>query len=107
MTHSPTTAPLRWLIRGYQRWISPLFPPQCRYVPSCSQYALEALGTHGLWKGSLLSGWRVLRCNPWSRGGVDHVPLKGQWKGPEWVPPADWVGHDIEEKRPWWQRPQQ
>jgi hypothetical protein len=44
----------------------------CKYHPSCSQYALEALRKHGLVKGSALAGWRLLRCNPWSHGGVDH-----------------------------------
>lgn len=93
--------PLTWavttLIKGYQRWISPAFAPRCRYYPSCSQYALEAYQRHGLVKGFLLSTWRILRCNPWSLGGVDHVPPKGQWRAPEWIPPDDWVGHDIEE----------
>lgn len=92
--------PLTWLmtgaIRGYQRWISPALPPRCRYYPSCSQYALEAYRTHGFFKGFLLSGWRILRCNPWSKGGVDHIPQRGQWRAPEWVPPPDWVGHDLD-----------
>ena len=46
---------------------------QCKYHPSCSQYALDALRRYGLVRGSILAGWRLLRCNPWSRGGVDHV----------------------------------
>lgn len=62
------------LLRGYQRYVSPLSPPTCRYYPSCSQYAVVAIGRHGLLRGSALATWRLLRCNPWSRGGVDDVP---------------------------------
>lgn len=65
-------------VRGYRRWISPLSSPQCKYHPTCSTYALEALEVHGAVKGSALSVWRVARCNPWSDGGVDDVPLPGQ-----------------------------
>jgi hypothetical protein len=46
---------------------------QCKYHPSCSQYAIDALRTHGLVRGSVKAGWRLLRCNPWSRGGVDYA----------------------------------
>jgi putative membrane protein insertion efficiency factor len=60
-------------IRAYQRWISPGLPRRCRYYPTCSDYALRAIGAYGILRGSLLAGWRLLRCNPWSRGGVDHV----------------------------------
>lgn len=63
-------------IRLYQKLISPLFPARCRYYPSCSAYAVESLRTHGVFGGTLLAVWRVLRCNPWSRGGVDKVPDK-------------------------------
>ena len=56
------------------RWtLGPFFAGSCKYHPSCSQYALDALRTHGFFKGSVLSGWRLLRCNPWSHGGVDFV----------------------------------
>jgi uncharacterized protein len=61
------------LLRGYQLLISPLFPASCKYHPSCSEYAVQALRRYGLVKGSILAAWRLLRCNPWSRGGVDHV----------------------------------
>ncbi|MBR2868246.1 MAG: membrane protein insertion efficiency factor YidD [Clostridia bacterium] len=64
------------LIRFYRRCISPLFPPSCRYYPTCSQYAVEAIEVHGAFKGALLAIWRVLRCNPFSPGGVDLVPPK-------------------------------
>ena len=62
------------LIRLYQKFISPLTPPRCKYYPTCSAYALEAYRKHGLIKGTVLSTWRLLRCNPWSLGGVDYVP---------------------------------
>ena len=62
------------LIRFYQKFISPLMPPRCKYYPTCSAYALEAYRKHGLIKGTVLSTWRLLRCNPWSLGGVDYVP---------------------------------
>ena len=56
------------------RWtFGPLFAGSCKYHPSCSQYALDALRTHGFVRGSILAGWRLLRCNPWSHGGVDFV----------------------------------
>jgi hypothetical protein len=66
--------PLVALLRGYQRWISPLLPPTCRFYPSCSAYAIEALRVHGLIRGSALTVWRLLRCAPWHPGGIDPVP---------------------------------
>lgn len=67
-------------VRAYQRWISPALPRSCRYYPSCSAYAVGSLQVHGVLKGSLLAVWRLLRCNPLTRGGVDHVPEPGQWR---------------------------
>ena len=64
------------LIRFYRKRISPLLPPMCRYYPTCSCYAVEAIETHGALKGSALALWRVLRCNPFSAGGYDPVPPK-------------------------------
>lgn len=61
-------------IRGYRRYISPLFPPSCIYEPTCSAYALEAIGRYGAGKGSWLAIKRVLRCNPFHKGGYDPVP---------------------------------
>lgn len=61
-------------IRFYQQGISPLFPPTCRYVPSCSQYAIIAIQRYGLVKGGWLATKRVLRCHPWHAGGYDPVP---------------------------------
>jgi len=63
-----------WPIRIYRRWISPLKPPMCRFDPTCSQYAIEALETHGLFRGTGLAAWRLLRCQPFAKGGYDPVP---------------------------------
>ncbi|MHB8693703.1 MAG: membrane protein insertion efficiency factor YidD [Solirubrobacteraceae bacterium] len=60
-------------IRAYQRLISPLFGSRCRYYPSCSEYAVQAIERFGILRGLVLAGWRLLRCNPWSAGGVDPV----------------------------------
>ena len=68
------------LIRWYQRKISPRSAPCCRFSPTCSCYAIEAIEIHGALKGTLLSIWRVLRCNPMVPGGYDPVPEKGRWK---------------------------
>lgn len=62
------------LVRGYQKYISPGLPPSCRFYPSCSQYALEALQRHGAFKGSLLAARRLTRCHPFNPGGEDPVP---------------------------------
>jgi putative membrane protein insertion efficiency factor len=60
-------------IRIYQRVLSPLIGPRCRYYPSCSEYAAQAIGRFGILRGLVLAGWRLLRCNPWSAGGIDPV----------------------------------
>lgn len=62
------------LLKGYRVVVSPLYGDVCRYFPSCSAYALESVTVHGAVKGSGLAAYRVLRCNPWSHGGIDHVP---------------------------------
>lgn len=62
------------IIRIYQRWISPIFAPSCRFHPSCSEYACQAIEKHGPLKGVALGVWRILRCAPWSKGGFDPVP---------------------------------
>jgi putative membrane protein insertion efficiency factor len=66
---------LRGAIRTYQMLISPAFPPSCRYHPSCSHYAAEAVERHGPWRGLLLAARRLLRCHPWGGSGYDPVPL--------------------------------
>jgi putative membrane protein insertion efficiency factor len=60
-------------IRFYQRFISPALPKRCKYHPSCSEYAAQAVRTYGVPRGLVLAGWRLLRCNPWSHGGFDPV----------------------------------
>ena len=74
---NPMWNPLVWLVLGlihaYRLAISPLAGNRCKYHPSCSQYALDAYRRYGFVRGSLLTGWRLLRCNPWSRGGVDYA----------------------------------
>ncbi|HIZ76608.1 MAG TPA: membrane protein insertion efficiency factor YidD [Firmicutes bacterium] len=62
-----------FLIRFYQKFISPMHPPCCKYYPTCSQYAVEALQKHGILKGGAMAIWRILRCNPFSKGGYDPV----------------------------------
>lgn len=65
---------LLYFIRLYQKYISPLKRTKCPYFPSCSQYGYEAIEKYGAFKGSLLAAWRILRCNPFSKGGYDPVP---------------------------------
>lgn len=62
------------LIRFYQKYISPMKRTKCPYVPTCSQYGLEAIQKYGALKGSALAAWRIIRCNPFSKGGYDPVP---------------------------------
>lgn len=98
---------LRWAviapIRLYQRLISPMMPPSCRFHPSCSAYAVEAVQVHGAAKGLVLGTWRLLRCNPWNLGGLDPVPARGFWR-PDILPdgrprsaalPASTDRHDV------------
>lgn len=69
------------LVRFYQKFISPLKPPCCRFRPTCSSYAIEAFKEWGLIIGLLLTVWRILRCNPFSRGGYDPVPKRKRKTG--------------------------
>ena len=62
------------LVRGYQKWISPLFPPSCIYRPTCSSYMIQAVEKHGALKGVLMGCGRICRCHPFIRGGQDPVP---------------------------------
>jgi putative membrane protein insertion efficiency factor len=66
------------LLRGYQRFLSPLFPPSCRYYPTCSAYALQAIAFYGPVRGLGKALWRLLRCHPLSRGGVDLPTPAGE-----------------------------
>lgn len=70
------STPLIGLIRVYQRFLSPLTPPTCRFYPSCSAYAVTALQRYGPLRGSWMAARRLGRCHPWAAGGVDHVPLR-------------------------------
>jgi uncharacterized protein len=81
---------LIWLVRGYQRFISPLFPPSCRFTPTCSQYAIDAIDRFGTIRGSYLATIRIIRCNPFHPGGYDPVPEI----------PGSPDRHEIEEDRP-------
>ncbi len=70
----PLTTPALWLIRGYKRYVSPALPPSCRFYPTCAAYGYEAVARYGILRGGGMAIWRVLRCNPLSRGGLDPVP---------------------------------
>jgi uncharacterized protein len=60
-------------IRLYRRFVSPMLPATCRYWPTCSQYTLQSIQKYGVLKGGLMGAWRIVRCNPWSKGGIDPV----------------------------------
>jgi uncharacterized protein len=68
------------VLRGYRKVISPLYGDVCRYYPSCSRYTLEAIQEYGVIRGSLMGGWRILRCHPWAAGGIDDVPHRASPK---------------------------
>ncbi len=77
------TRALERLILWYQRKVSPHMGHNCRFVPTCSEYMLQALRTHGLVKGLLLGFWRLCRCNPYCKWGFDPVPPAGHWVSPD------------------------
>jgi putative membrane protein insertion efficiency factor len=84
LSGAPARAALLGLLRGYRRLVSPGFGQRCRFHPSCSAYAVDAVRIHGAVKGVLLATWRVLRCSPLSAGGPDPVPPRRRWAaGPE------------------------
>ncbi len=89
------TAALLGLLWAYRNLVSPLLGPSCRYYPSCSTYAVQALQVHGAAKGTALAVARVCRCHPWAAGGVDHVPPRGRWR-PEPDPDPDPDHHDAD-----------
>ncbi|WP_346027786.1 membrane protein insertion efficiency factor YidD [Arthrobacter parietis] len=92
------------ILVGYRRLISPLYGPVCRFFPSCSAYALEAVTVHGAGKGSWLAARRLCRCHPWNDGGVDHVPSGGRRFAPGEEPQIVVLNHPVipadEESRP-------
>ena len=69
------------LLRGYKRFISPLLPPACRFYPSCSEYAMQAVEAHGVLRGAGLALRRLARCHPFSKGGYDPVPPRPEFSG--------------------------
>ena len=75
-------------IRAYQLLLSPMGGDRCKYYPSCSEYAAQAIGRYGILRGLVLAGWRLLRCNPWSPGGVDPVEEQRLFKPRAAVPSA-------------------
>lgn len=72
-----------WPVRWYQRVVSPMLPRRCRFYPTCSAYAVDAVRSRGVAVGLTLGAYRLLRCNPWARGGVDAVPQPGE-RWPSW-----------------------
>ncbi|MDN5749925.1 MAG: membrane protein insertion efficiency factor YidD [Pseudonocardia sp.] len=76
MSASPAARPLIAVLRGYQTYVSPAFPPVCRFHPTCSSYAVEALQVHGAVRGTWLTFRRLLKCAPWHPGGIDPVPAR-------------------------------
>jgi len=81
------------VLRGYKWAISPMFPPACRYVPSCSEYAMDAVAHCGVARGTLMAVWRVLRCHPFARGGYDPVSVTGNADAPPGCGPARICSH--------------
>ncbi|KFI05455.1 membrane protein insertion efficiency factor YidD [Massilia sp. BSC265] len=84
---------LVWFLRGYQLLLSPLLGQKCRFYPTCSNYAIEALRVHGAARGSLLAVRRVCRCHPWNPGGVDFVPPAHEGKDQQPPPAARGCNH--------------
>ncbi len=78
----PFRALILMVFRGYQRLVSPLTPASCRLYPCCSEYGVRSVRRHGAAKGTALTAARLVRCNPWNKGGVDLVPLPGRWRSP-------------------------
>ena len=70
---------LRAAVRGYKLLVSPLLPPACRFLPTCSEYAAEAIERHGAWRGIILASRRLARCHPWGGSVYDPVPEPGGW----------------------------
>lgn len=85
--------PLVLFIKVWRKLISPLYGNVCSFYPSCSAYGLESVTVHGLFRGSALTAWRILRCNPFTGGGVDHVPPSDRAWPQEELPPIVRLNH--------------
>ena len=85
----PIARVLLWMLDFYQKGISPLTPPSCRFESTCSAYAVGAVRAHGAWRGTWLAVWRLLRCGPWTRGGWDPVPEPRARSVPVPAPPSE------------------
>lgn len=85
---NPARTLLVWVLRGYQVFISPGLPGRCKYYPSCSQYAIDALKEYGVLRGFVLASWRLLRCNPLSYGGYDPVCRQTLFAPRQWDDPS-------------------
>lgn len=83
----PVSAVMLALIGAYQRWISPALPQRCKYYPTCSAYSAQAIRELGPVRGSIVSGWRLLRCNPLSDGGIDELEDRRLFRAPRRVQP--------------------
>lgn len=79
LCRSALIAPIRW----YKKYVSPNLGHHCRFMPTCSEYAMQAIEVHGCLKGLLLAAWRILRCQPLGKWGYDPVPPKGRWVHPD------------------------
>ena len=79
---------LVFMIQLYRHMVSPLRPASCRFIPTCSQYAIDALSAHGLIRGSWLAAVRLVKCGPWHRGGWDPIPDRPDAVDASWGPPA-------------------
>lgn len=77
---------VQFALRCYMRFISPMLPASCKYTPTCSEYAMEAVERHGVLWGGLMSAWRLLRCNPFSKGGYDPVVAPPSRRSSRWHP---------------------
>ena len=86
-------------IRFYQRFISPALPRRCKYEPTCSAYAVDAVRELGVIRGAVIAGWRLLRCNPWSHGGWDPVSDRTLFRGRD-VPEQPSRGAEPEKSEP-------
>ena len=81
------------LLRGYKWLLSPLLPPACRYLPTCSEYARDAVEQYGVLRGGTMAAWRVLRCHPFVKGGLD--PVKPRVPRPSWFSKGGTAGHQL------------